>query len=125
MSTNFFMDVYYSHSMKIYDTEREKKEFEFLEEKYGKVLNPNGDIEWQGSMQPYIEAVKESDMVVLSEYANHIGHGVFDEALAALDDGKPVMVLRKVEDGFFLQKVKSVDIVDFDDWKVHYGEVII
>ena len=119
------MDVYYSHSMRIYDTEREKKEIKFLNRKFGRVCNPNGDIEWRGDMQPYIEAVKKSDMVVLSEYEGHIGRGVFVEVKTALDEKKPVYVIKNDNDAFSLHKVDDVNVVDPFDWKVKYGEIKI
>ena len=73
--------VYYAHSMFIYDTRGEKKELKFLKKHYNFVVNPNPDIKWDNAkeMEPYFKAIKSCDLLICSEYKNHVGKVVSAE----------------------------------------------
>jgi hypothetical protein len=117
--------VYYAHSMKIYGSDREKKEIAYIKKKFKSVVNPAVDLIWQGSMELYFKAVKESDIVICSEYEKHIGKGVFDEIFTALLLEKKVFCIRKLGRGYKLLEVSRVEVVDKDDWSVYFGKVIL
>lgn len=121
------MNVYYGHSLLIYDTEREKEELNFIKKTFptSKIINPNTDIPWKGDMDIYLEKVRFSDLIIISEYLDHIGHGVFDEIKTAIKHNISVKCLRKDAQGFVLLDVKDVEVYDADDWKINYGTVII
>ncbi len=117
--------VYYSHSVLIYNTKREKKELRFLEKKFSSIINPNTDIRWDETtkMEPYFRAVKNSDLVVVSEFKNHIGKGVYDEIRIALNNKIPVLCLRRKYFEFFLSIVKDLELVNKEDWSIYYGKL--
>ena len=117
--------IYYAHSMKIYDSSREDKEFKFIKDHFkdNNVVNPNGDIPWKGSMKPYFDAVEASDVVVFSEYQGYVGRGVYEEAIKALEHGIPLRCIRKDENGELI----VVNINDFStgnsgDWAIRYAK---
>lgn len=110
--------------MRIYDTIREKNELEFLKSEFkGEICNPNGDIEPYRNMAPYLKAVEHSDMVVFSEYAGHIGRGVFEEIKHAKKKKIPIKLIEKTPVGYKLKNIKRVKIFNKYDWAVGYGKV--
>ena len=124
---NIVKKIYYAHSMYIYNTRREKKELEFLRNEFQSVCNPNKDITWDNNtkMEPYFEAVKNSDIVVASEYKKHIGKGVFDEIMTAINNNITVLCLRRKLFKYQLYKIANVEIVNDQDWKKKYGKIIL
>ena len=116
--------AYYSHSMRIYNTEREAEELDTIEELYGDVINPNGDITWRGSMEPYFKAVRRSCILIFSQYKGYIGRGVFDEIQTALRNNIPVRCLKLWENGSYIMEIHSIEVNDPGDWAVKYGNVI-
>ncbi len=119
--------VYYAHSKCIYNTKREKKELRFLRKKFSSVYNPNTAIKWDNTtkMEPYFKAVKNSDIVVVSEYRYHVGKGVYDEIKIAINSNILVLCLKRKLLKYRLQQVKSVKLVNEQDWKITYGKVIL
>ena len=119
------VNVYYAHSILIYNTKREKKELRFLRKKFSSIFNPNTDIIWDDTtkMEPYFRAVKNSDILVVSELKNHIGKGVFDEIKTALNSNILVLCLRRKFFKYSLRKVKDVELLNEEDWKTYYGKV--
>ena len=119
--------VYYAHSKLIYNTKREKKELQFLRNKFTSVCNPNTDITWDNTtkMEPFFKAVKNSDIIIISEYKKHIGKGVYDEIKLAINSHISVLCLRKKLFKYRLHQVASVELVDEKNWKIKYGKVIL
>lgn len=119
--------LYYAHSMLIYNTKREKKELRFLRKNFSSVCNPKTDITWDNTikMEAYFKVVKNSDIVVVSEYKNHIGKGVYDEIKTAINSNILVLCLRKKLFKCRLQQVKGVELVNEQDWKITYGKIIL
>lgn len=115
--------VYYAHSKLIYDSERENKELSFLKKKFN-LIDPNGDIGERGSIEPYLKVISTCNMVICSEYKEHIGRGVFEEVLFALNKGIKVFCLKKKIGMFYLSKVINVIENDVYDWKIKYGRII-
>lgn len=89
--------VYYAHSLKIYNTRREKNELRYLKRKFFKIFNPKTELQWDSmtKMQPYFEAVQGSTLIIASEYKKYIGKGVFDEIKIALKNKIPAFCLKK------------------------------
>jgi hypothetical protein len=114
------MTWYYAHSMLIYNTQRERDEYERLKMLVRDVINPNTDIERTTDMSVYNDAVRKSYGVICSEIEGHIGKGVFTEITTAFSENKKVYVLRKNT----LIPVKGVVITNDKDWKLSYGKVI-
>lgn len=115
--------VYYAHSLFIYNTSREIRELLFLKKTFDKIINPNGDIVWRGSMRPYLEAVRKSAVLVCSEYKGCVGRGVFDEVMTALRKGIPTFVLRSFLGSVRMKEVAGLIYVSNDDWKIRYGKL--
>ena len=119
--------VYYAHSLQIYNTKREKRELRFLKRKFSEICNPNTDIAWDNrtKMKPYFEVVRNSDTVIVSEYMNHIGKGVYEEIKKALNHKILVLRLKKKFFRNSLEQVKNVEYINENDWKITYGKVIL
>lgn len=84
--------VYYSHSKRTYDTKEEEKALAFLETISDKVINPK-DYTFK-TMEEYVELLKTSDVVVVTEFEGHIGKGVFEEIAAAKEHDIPFFVMK-------------------------------
>ena len=119
--------VYYAHSLQIYNTKREKRELRVLKKKFSEVCNPNTDITWDNKtkMEPYFEAVRNSDIVVVSEYMSHVGKGVYEEIKTALNHKILVLHLKKKFFRYRLHHVKDIKIIKRKDWRINYGKIII
>ncbi|MHA1344708.1 MAG: hypothetical protein ACTSQG_12020 [Promethearchaeota archaeon] len=119
------MKVYYAHSIRIYDTEIEEKEYSFLREKYENVFNPNTEIEYkiEEGMKPYLDAVKASDLIIYLEFEGFVGKGVFREVELALINNIPVYCLRQDNGKFILLEVISVKLINENDPYVKYGRL--
>ena len=121
------LNIYYAHSMQIYNTEREYEELAFLKKTFGKVINPKTDILWDDTkgMQPYFDAVIETDATVFSEFQEHIGRGVYGELRTAISHFKYIYCLRKHDDEYKLSLLDKLELVDINDWKIRYGKVSV
>ncbi len=119
--------IYYAHSLQVYNTKREKRELRFLKKKFDEVCNPNTEIIWDNAtkMKPYFEAVKKSDIVVVSEYMSHIGKGVYEEIKTAFIHKILVLCLRRKFFRFHFQYVKDIKIENENDWQISYGKIIL
>jgi len=125
----FKKKLYYAHSMRIYNTIREKDEYLFIKQTFSKYSifcpNTNSPDIWKSMsgkqiMQECFKQVKKSKVIVASEYNSRIGKGVFEELLLALKLGKQVLVLRENK----LIPIIDVAIVDSYDWAIRYGKII-
>jgi len=113
--------TYYAHSMRIYNTPEEHRVQNFLQLSGFDVLCPNRDVGEKGSIEPYLEIVKQCKDVVVTEFKGSIGRGAFSEVRCAFDNRIPVKLLRGEE----LFDVQNVKVHDASDWKVHYGKLEI
>jgi len=115
------MKVYWAHSKKIYNTPEEAEILAVLEKVFDKVVCPNRDIGEKGDIQPYLDAIDDCDAVIVSEYQDHIGKGVYDEVLHTIDNTDlEAYVLRNWE----LVAIIHPAIVDPNDWAVNYGRLV-
>ena len=87
---------YYSHSTRIFDTEREKLEMKFIESKFKiGAWCPNNDLLKQGIKGHFLmRYVESATQVFVSEFEGAIGYGSYMECLFALENKIPVMVIR-------------------------------
>jgi len=121
--------LYYAHSMRTYDTPKEKRETEILEACFPKYYifcpNKKSPVKWQSLrgnevMQECFKRVKKSRVIVATEYKGTVGKGVFEEVKLALKLKKLVYVLR----AFTLTIITDVEIVDRNNWAGGYGKII-
>lgn len=115
------MKAYWAHSKKIYGTPEEAEILAVLEKVFDKVVCPNRDIGEKGDIQPYLDAIDDCDAVIVSEYQDHIGKGVYDEITFAIrEKDMDVYALRNWE----FVGVIAAKIVDPNDWAVNYGRLV-
>lgn len=124
-NSNFKSVAYYAHSMIKYGSSEEKEELDFISKLPGiyKIINP-ALIKNRGiGMQQYYRLIDECDVVIFSEYKEHIGAGVYEEVEYAISNNKVVYLLR----GKSLYECKDgmCRMVDGGDWFVKYARVII
>ena len=113
--------LYYAHSKRTYGTRKEKKELRLIRKQFPEyqIINPNG-LSFLGVTDYEILSeckilVRQSAIVVFSEYANHIGRGVFEELLEAK---RKKYLLREKR---FIENFNT-QMVNPDDWAVRYAK---
>jgi hypothetical protein len=125
MRTN--IKLYYAHSKLIYGTQQEIDELEFLKEKfpYAQIICPHYTIGEINDSKDYLFVVDISNDLIVSEFNGDIGFKVFTEISRAFSNNTNVFVLRKVDDKFYLLKVSGLKIINREDYKIHFGRVIV
>jgi len=127
--TWFKQQLYYAHSMRIYNSKREAEETKLIKEHFSKYKffcpNKSRPKSWANSsgskiMKGCLQFVRKSKIVVASEYQNHVGKGVFAEVSEAISNGISCYVIRN---NVFVP-VQYIEIVNADDWAVKYGKII-
>lgn len=120
------MRIYYAHSMRIYNQPQEQEELTFIRQQYPDaiIINPNGDLVYRGSMQVYFNAIDTCDLVIASQYKDHIGKGVYLEIEHAQAKQCSVLGIWKEQDQLKLCPVEKIIYADPSDWKVYYGKMI-
>ena len=87
---NWSNKIYYAHSIKFYNTQKELEDLKFLSTLKSEIVNPNGlRFEGKRSMEPYLLLISESDSV----WYRGDTIGVIQEVLTALTLNKPVYSL--------------------------------
>lgn len=139
--------IYFAHHMNDYGSEKEAEALEFLRAAYPRyeVVCPNNDLVLGINIESYIQYVEEEATkgVVIMEHRGHIGKGVWREASAAIEKGRPVHVIRKgnpyhreitdisimsppqFEEGYKLYRVKGFVFVDKTDWGMFFAKLIV
>ena len=115
------MRIYYAHSMRIYGSDRECEEHQYLHRKGFRVCSPRGKLNrdnWYKRAQEFIGVL---DAVVFTEYRDHIGRGVTEELLYAFNIDKPVYLLR---DRLFYPVFNHNLYILGSDWAVCYAEIV-
>jgi hypothetical protein len=112
--------IYYSHSMRGYNTDQERLELTQIASFFPKrkIINPNGVIT---DMKQAYRLINQADLVVATEHQGHLGKGVYDEICYALSQKKLVHVLRNGR-SFRVYSKHQLEMVDID-WQVHYAKV--
>jgi len=93
------MRVFYSHPMKIYGTEAERREIALIERRFAgcEVVDPSA---YQAGLEPgretefYLRLLDSCDCLVFSRYFGYITEGVKPEIERALAKGIPTYELR-------------------------------
>lgn len=116
---NYSKHTYYAHSMQIYNTDQEKREYDQLNKLGFNIVCPNRDLSLGNEMSRYLRIVAKCKDLVASEYSGFIGKGVYLEIRWALRHEIPVYVLRK--GSVFI--VKNVKQFNTDDWKTTFGKI--
>lgn len=117
--------LYYSHSRQKYNTPAEALELAAIARLFPgvRILNPNGDMRWEGDMAPYLAAARDAYLVVCSEYRECIGRGVYEEILATYGLGHPIYLLRVDPTGANLYAVTQVALHNAADWTETYAKI--
>lgn len=115
--------VYYAHSLRKYGTPDEVDEqIVICHVLNAIVINPRLAIDQAApdAMHQCFELVRKADGLAFSEYAGHIGRGVYAEVRLAQKLDKPVWLLRdgQLYDAFKIQEVGL-------DWAVRYAQVTL
>ena len=113
--------LYYAHSKRTYGSRREKRELKLIKKRFPDyhIFNP-AIINWRISESQIMvkckNIVRKADVVVCSEYRDHIGRGVFEELSVKTKAKKYLLRGKKFIENF------SVRMVDRNDWCVRYGK---
>ena len=102
--------AYYSHSKKKYDKPIEEEEYAFIKEHFdGFVICPNQHLNGMIGSDNYYQVIATTSVVYASELNGFIGRGMFDECRFALENGIPVLVIRKDENGkYYIMRLLEV-----------------
>lgn len=118
--------IYYAHSMRIYNSEREKEELRFLRSIFRKVICPNHDMKNLPSptndteaMLPYLKKVDKCDGVVCSEFNGYIGKGVYEEIKRAMPNFSIPLCLREESEKYKFFIIEELDLVGDDNWTAY------
>ena len=109
-----------NHFIKLLVNNYQANELNYLRKHYLKVICPNNDLGELGSIKRYLKIVEWADLVVFSEYNDHIGTGVYDEVKHALANKIPVRLLRNFE----LLRIKELTIIPQSN-STRYAKVIL
>ena len=116
--------AYYSHSLKSYNSVKEKKEFNFLKTIInGHVICPNQHIGNLESSEIYQNIIKKVDCIFVSENEGFVGKGSYRECLTALENNIPVFVIKNKNNNLELKVVtKLIQVSEYN--LSQYGEII-
>lgn len=113
---------YYAHSMKTYNTKKERLTREELNNIFpDSILCPNNDVGELGSMKRYLDIVTSCKGVICTDYKGYLAKGTFEEVKLSLSLNKPTYLFS----GNKLHEIKKVKVYDKTDWKFKYGIVIL
>ena len=122
--------IYYAHSMKIYDKKQEKREIKLIKQIY-----PNADLinpakyerKWKKLsgkeiMKKCLDLLSKSDVVIFSavklDNGYFIGRGVFVEVKFAIElKMKVFFIIDKLEHNF------TIDVFDENDWELKFAKI--
>lgn len=115
--------MYYAHSIRKYYLPIEADELHRIQEEFPNAIirNPRDEIPMlDGSMEPFFEEIKRSQVLIFSEYKGSIGRGVYDEVMFAKKHHLKIWFLRN---GKFHDKF-DIRLDERKDWAIHYAKVI-
>ena len=126
MTNNYFKNpnvklIYYAHSMEIYNTKIEKKEFDTIYDKFQNeyicIINPaiwiSQNMNGHDAMQQCFKFIDISDCIVFTTLEDGIiGKGVYEEINYALKNKKRVFILKNnIITRFLNNDFKKIDII--------------
>lgn len=122
MNSQFYLG-YYSHSKRIFNTDVEKSEYNFLKSNFnGNIICPNQHFEKFDTIEPYLEFIKKVDYLFVTEYDGYIGKGSFEECTMAIERFIPVYLLTTI--GVKMEFELVTDVIQISEYNLfQYGEV--
>ena len=122
MNNKYYLG-YFSHSKRIFDTDIEKLEYEFLKSNFnGNLICPNQHLEKFDTIRPYLEFIRKVDYLFVTEYEGYLGKGSYEECAYALELFIPVYVLRKK--GNIMQYELVTEVTKINEYNLfEYGEI--
>lgn len=122
MNNKYYLG-YYSHSKRIFNTDFEKIEYEFLKSNFnGNIICPNQHLEKFDTIIPYLEFIKKIDYLFVTEYDGYLGKGSYEECAFAIEEFIPVYVLRKKGD--IMEYELVTEVTKINEYNLfEYGEI--
>jgi hypothetical protein len=102
---------YYSHNIKIYRTEREKRELQFIEQRFkGFVINPHSDLKGKNpyEMNLNFRAIEKMNYIIVSSHNGTISKSSYCELIQALEMRIPIFEIQAVANTFKIKKVVKI-----------------
>jgi len=102
---------YFSHSPKLFNTEREVREYDFISQLYKSfIISPNIHLVYKkmSVYNQYFQLLEIIDFLVVSTFNGTIGRGSFYEVNQALERNIPVHEIYSVGKGYKIRKVIGV-----------------
>lgn len=114
---------YYSHSKRIFNTDIEKLEYDFLKTNFnGNIICPNQQLEKFDTIEPFLEFIKKVDFLFVTEYDGYLGKGSYEECAYAIEQFIPVYVLRKK--GNIMEYELVTEVEKISEYNLfEYGEI--
>jgi hypothetical protein len=122
MNNKYYLG-YFSHSKRIFNTDIEKLEFDFIKSNFsGNIICPNQHLEKFITIEPFLEFIKKVDFLFVTEYDGYLGKGSFEECAFALEEFIPVYVLRKK--GNIMEYELVTDVNQISEYNLfEYGQI--
>ena len=121
------MNVYYAHSMRIYNTQEEQDDICAIIDivpKTCQIDNPNKKFPSANAWLQWMaeEHMKFYDAVYFARHQGHIGKGQYAELEQAIKFKVPIFEIK--DDGSVEKIIRPhLHIIDGSDWKIHYGDI--
>jgi hypothetical protein len=116
--------AYYSHSVQIYNSDKEKNEFNFLKKSIsGHVICPNHHIGKLDNSEIYQNIIKKVDCVFVSDNEGFVGKGSYNECITALENNIPVFLIKNKNNNLELEAVtKIIQVSEYNLFQ--FGKII-
>ena len=115
---------YYSHSKRIYNTDAEKAEYDFLKTNFnGKIICPNQHSQKFVSKETFLDFINNVDYVFVTEFDGYLGKGSYEECAFALEKFIPVYLLLKRGEEMEFELV--IDVIQVSKYNLfEYGKLV-
>ena len=122
MNNKYYLG-YYSHSKRIFGTDVEKLEYDFLKSNFnGNIICPNQHLEKYNTIEPFLEFIKKVDYLFVTEYDGYLGKGSYEECSVAIEEFKPVYVLKTKGNKMEFELV--IEVEKINEYNLfEYGEI--
>ena len=105
---------YYSHNVKIHNTEKEKRELQFIKQRFdGFIINPYSDFKNSNpfEMNVNFRAIEKMNFLIVSSLNGTISRSSFYEVKQALEMGIPVYEIQAVARTYKIKKVVKLRVI--------------
>ena len=122
MNNKYYLG-YYSHSKRIFGTDVEKLEYDFIKSNFnGNIICPNQHLEKFDTIEPFLEFIKKVDFLFVTEYDGYLGKGSYEECAYALEEFIPVYVLLKKRN--IMEYELVTEVTKISEYNLfEYGEI--